>query len=95
MELRLGSALRPDFKTFWEKISSEVLDLVRIIPIGSDEAVVAGDILADLRKTGQIIGLEDVLIAASALTHGLIVVTANERHFLRIQGLKVENWLQP
>lgn len=93
MELRLGSALRPDFEPFWKKICTEILDLVRIIPIGADEAVAAGDILAALKKTGRIIGIEDVLIAASALIHGLTVVTANERHFVRIQGLKVENWL--
>ena len=94
MELRLGSALRKDFQAFWEKISVEVLSRVQIIPIGADEAVMAGDILADLRKTGQMIGIEDALIGASALTNGLTVVTANERHFARIKGLKVENWLR-
>jgi tRNA(fMet)-specific endonuclease VapC len=50
-----------------------------------------GNILADLRETGQTIGIEDVLIAASALTHQCTVVTANTRHFSRITALKVEN----
>ncbi|WP_374412121.1 type II toxin-antitoxin system VapC family toxin [Novosphingobium colocasiae] len=34
----------------------------------------------------------DRLIAAHALSHGLIVVTANEADFADVPGLKVENW---
>jgi tRNA(fMet)-specific endonuclease VapC len=56
------------------------------------EALISGDILADLRKTGQTIGIEEVLIAASALANQYTVVTANTRHFSRIKALKVENW---
>ncbi len=94
MELRTGSALREDFDVFWEKIYEEILSTVGIIPIGMDEAVAAGDILANLRKTGKILGIEDVLIAASAITHSFTVVTANVRHFSRIKGVTVENWLR-
>jgi predicted nucleic acid-binding protein len=50
-----------------------------------------GNILVNLRKTGQTIGMEDVLIAASALTKQCTVVTAT-RHFSRIKAFKVENW---
>jgi len=95
MELRFGSALREDFEKFWQHITTEIIARVNIIPIGDKEALVAGDILAGLRKTGNIIGLEDVLIAASAITNQFAVVTANIRHFTRIRDLKVENWLEP
>jgi len=94
MELRFGSALRKDFERFWRKITNEIISRVNILPIGEKETVIAGDLLADLRKTGQIIGLEDVLIAASAITHQYTVVTANTRHFSRITGLQIENWLE-
>ena len=94
MELRFGSALREDFEKFWQKISKEIISRVNIIPIGAKEASAAGDILADLRKSGNVIGLEDVLIAASAITNQFTVVTANIRHFSRIKGLEVENWLE-
>lgn len=94
MELRFGSALRVDCEQFWQKISREIISKVNILSIGEKESLVAGDILADLRKTGQIIGLEDVLIAASALTRQYTVVTANIRYFSRISGLRVENWLE-
>lgn len=93
MELRFGSALREDFVKFWQKITKEIISRVNILPIGEKEVLVAGDILAGLRKTGQIIGLEDVLIAVSAITNQYTVVTANTRHFSRIAGLQVENWL--
>ena len=92
VELRFGSALRDDFEVFWEKINKEIISRVKILPIGEKEAFVSGDILADLRKTGQSIGMEDVLIAASALTNQCTIVTANTRHFSRIKALKVENW---
>jgi len=95
MELRFGSALREDFEKFWQKIAQEIISRVNIIPIGKNEALAAGDILADLRKSGQTIGVEDVLIAASAITNNCTVVTANTRHFSRIKGLRVENWLEP
>jgi tRNA(fMet)-specific endonuclease VapC len=92
MELRFGSALREDFEKFWQKIANEIISRVNIIPIGEREALAAGDILADLRKSGQTIGLEDVLIAASAITNQYTMVSANVRHFSRIKGLEVENW---
>ncbi len=50
--------------------------------------------IAALRKTGQIIGDMDLLIASVAVSRSLIVVTNNTRHFDRIPELKVENWLE-
>ncbi len=93
LELRFGSALRPDFESFWTKIEEQVLSRVTVIPFGYKEALIAGDILSGLKKKGQLIGLEDILIGATALANRLVVVTGNIRHFRRIQGLKVENWL--
>ncbi len=94
MELRFGSALRKDFEIFWQKINKEIISRINILPIGEKEALAAGGILADLRKAGQFIGVEDVLIAATALANQHTVVTANIRHFHRITNLQVENWLE-
>ena len=93
MELRYGSALREDSEVFWERIDQEIISRVNILHIGIKEALAAGDILASLRKTGQNAGVEDVLIAASALANKCIIITANIRHFSRIGGLEVKNWL--
>ncbi len=46
-----------------------------------------------LSQQGALIGPNDLLIAAHALALELTVVTANEREFGRVPGLKVENWL--
>jgi tRNA(fMet)-specific endonuclease VapC len=40
-----------------------------------------------LRTTGQVIGDTDILIAATAIVHGLTLVTRNRRHYERIPGL--------
>ena len=92
-ELRFGSALRKDFKTFWPKIMNDIISRITVLPFGENEAYMAGDILAHLQKTGQRVGLEDVFIGATALTHKCILVTANIRHYSRIKDLKIENWI--
>ena len=92
MELRYGSALREDSEVFWQRINIEIISRVKIIRLGLKEALAAGDILASLRKSGQIIGIEDVLIAASALSNQCSLVTANTRHFSRISGPCRRSW---
>lgn len=50
-------------------------------------AELAGEIAGGLRRAGQRIGPADTMIAASALHHGLELVTGNTRHFRRVQQL--------
>ena len=45
-----------------------------------------------LRRAGTPIGPYDVLIAAIALAHDLVLVTHNTKEFERVQGLKIEDW---
>ena len=94
MELRFGSVLREDFEVFRQRINKEIISRVNIVPLGEKEALAAGAILAEMRKTGQSIGIEDVLIAASAITNQCIMVTGNIRHFSKISGLIVEDWFK-
>ena len=49
---------------------------------------------ADLERKGLPIGNMDMLIAAHALRLDAILVTNNQRHFSRISGLKLENWVE-
>ena len=94
MELRFGSALRQDFESFWFRVTEEILSRVKILPLDLTEALTAGDLLASSQRAGQPFGVEDVLIAATALHHQCTLVTANTRHFARIQRLTAENWLE-
>lgn len=52
------------------------------------------DIYAELKPQGKLIEDADILVAATAIDRGLAVVTDNEKHFRRIAGLEVENWLK-
>lgn len=52
-----------------------------------------GAIRAELESRGQMIGVNDIHIAAHARSLGLTVVTNNEREFTRVKGLLVQNWL--
>lgn len=94
MELRYGSRRRPDHKAFWQRVETEVLSRVMILPITEKAAIIAGDLAAILASSGDRISPEDLLIAATVVHNDLTLITANERHFERIPNLKVENWLK-
>lgn len=59
----------------------------------SDAADLYGEIAAHLQQTGLTIGTMDTMIAAHALAENLILVTHNIRHFERVPGLKLEDWV--
>lgn len=65
-----------------------------VLPLTDAIVVRAARIYADLRGRGEPIGDADILIAATALEHGLAVATNNRRHFGRIRELQIENWLE-
>lgn len=73
-------------------ITRRIGELFPIINISRSIMDTFGDIKAFLEKSGKPIDDMDLLIAATALTHNLILVTNNEKHFLNIKGLKLENW---
>jgi predicted nucleic acid-binding protein len=92
-ELRYGAVRHPSGARLWERIASEILSSVRVLAVGEAEAIRAGDLLAILESRGLPVGIEDVLIGATALVGNLTVVTRNVRHFERMPGLGVESWL--
>lgn len=92
MELRSGAVRYPNGAGLWKRIQTEVLSRVSILPVDLKEATKAGDLLAELEVAGTPIGIEDILIGATALVHGLTVATRNIRHFSRIEHLQVEDW---
>lgn len=73
----------------------ELCSLLVVLPYSAKAAQHYGSIRAELEKTGQSIGVNDVHIAAHARSEGLTVVTNNEREFSRVPGLLVENWIAP
>jgi tRNA(fMet)-specific endonuclease VapC len=90
-EARFGVSKQPNAVS--AEIIMGVLDRIRILPFEEPADKIYGKLRAELERKGQLIGANDILIAAHALAEGLILVTANTREFSRVEGLKVENWL--
>ena len=64
-----------------------------VLPFDSAAAAHTADIRATLERQGTPIGSYDVMIAGSARSRGLTVVTGNLREFNRVDGLRSEDWL--
>jgi tRNA(fMet)-specific endonuclease VapC len=70
-------------------------ELAQVLPVqGLPETAAEsyGTIRAELERKGQMIGNNDLWIAAHAKAAGLTLVTNNEREFRRVRGLRVQNW---
>jgi tRNA(fMet)-specific endonuclease VapC len=90
-ELNFGAEARPS-QTIRRAIRRFTTD-VAVVPFDVASAERFGVVAAALATRGQPIGLYDTLVAAQALSLGLTVVTNNTRHFSRVPGLAVENWV--
>jgi len=66
--------------------------LTDVIPFTDEDAVIAGEIRATLKKAGTPIGPYDLLIAAQAVRNNATLVTANIKEFSRVPGLDWQDW---
>ena len=76
----------------------DLLAFLRIVDILDVDEVVArkfGEIRAGLLDAGRRAPEMDLLIAATALVHGLTLVTHNTRDYARVPGLALADWLAP
>lgn len=67
--------------------------LIPVLPMSSDVGRLYGEIRADLELKGQIIGNNDLWIAAHAKERNLTLVSNNLKEFSRIDNLALENWV--
>jgi len=72
---------------------NELGELIQICPFDQKAAIFYGDVRSILEKKGNIIGSNDLLIAAHALSLDWILVSNNEKEFRRVDGLRIENWI--
>lgn len=67
---------------------------IEIMDFDSSAAESYGKIRADLEKAGKPIGPLDMMIAGHAKSLGYTIVTNNTKEFMRVNGLKLENWAE-
>jgi tRNA(fMet)-specific endonuclease VapC len=82
-ELRVGSQ--------FSKRQDDILRLVRrrTFPLDIRSALLAGEVHAALRGSGQEIGMADCMQAGVCLRHDLPLATRNRKHFERIPALRL------
>jgi tRNA(fMet)-specific endonuclease VapC len=71
---------------------TELIQHIPVESVTSSAAQVYGEIRATLEKQGRVIGNNDIWIAAHAIALDVTLATNNDREFLRVTGLSVENW---
>jgi tRNA(fMet)-specific endonuclease VapC len=89
-EIRFGLARRRSERL--RALTEAILGSIRIEPWESPADRHYGEIRSTLEHAGTPIGANDLFIAAHALAVDATLVTANEREFRRVPGLRVENW---
>lgn len=77
------------------QLLQEFLTAAEFLPVDHEVAYQFGELRAQLLDQGQSPATADLLIAATAIVHGLTLVTHNVRHFSRFAQLRVEDWLSP
>jgi tRNA(fMet)-specific endonuclease VapC len=91
-ELQYGVAKSAFPERNQEALAAFTLPL-EILPFDAPAAAAYGPIRATLERQGTPIGAMDLLIAAHAVSLGVILVTNNPREFRRVSDLQVENWV--
>jgi tRNA(fMet)-specific endonuclease VapC len=76
----------------FRKLQSLLSGPVEIIPFYDDDARKAGEVRAQLERSGKGIGAYDTLIAGQCLNHNFTLVTANVSEFRRVKDLRWEDW---
>ncbi len=82
---------RPGFHI--QNLQDILLPAVNVVGFDAKAAYVYGRLRAGLERSGVPVSLADLKIAAIAMANDLCLVSGNTRHFSRIPGLKLANWL--
>jgi tRNA(fMet)-specific endonuclease VapC len=91
-ELRYGAMKSRDRERALDLLN-RLVALLPVLPLPQPAGEAYGAIRADLERRGELIGNNDLWIAAHALAGGLTLATNNTREFARIGGLQLADWV--
>lgn len=93
-EMEYGAA-----KSHWGERTKQIMHAFLanydILPFTDQDAALFGAFRAQLESAGITAGVLDVMIAAQGVSNNLTVVTHNTREFIRIPGIKLDDWVIP
>ncbi len=92
-ELFYGAFLTSEPDRIIMKIERVVFPSLKVLSFDKDAAIEYGKIRAQLQRKGTMISEPDIRIAAICLSNNAVLVTGNIKHFDRIKGLSIENWI--
>lgn len=75
-----------------ENLRNVLLPAINVLPFDSKSAFIYGKVRAGLEGKGEIISHTDIQIASIALANDLTLITGN-KHFSRISGIRIEDWV--
>ncbi len=76
------------------RMVEDFVSRLEVLPYENTAASHYGDIRTNLEKKETVIGVNDLHIAAHARSEGLILVSNNAGEFERVEGLRLENWIE-
>ncbi len=91
----LYGAARVGRSVLLEQFRERVTSAHSVLAFDRMAAETYGPLRAELERIGRRLDGPDLRIASIALSRDLTLVTGNTRHFERVPGLRVENWLEP
>jgi len=77
-----------------ERLIRRFLKPFEIIPFDDDATTFYASIRSETEAKGTLVGPNDLIIAATVLSHDGVLVTNNTKEFLRISNLSIENWTE-
>jgi tRNA(fMet)-specific endonuclease VapC len=94
-EIEYGRRMRRSRTRHFDAELDVILKAALPVPFDEQDALTTGRLHALLAAKGTPIGELDLMIAGTALTRDLVLITDNVREFSRIPNLKIENWREP
>jgi len=77
-----------------EAFEERVFPSVHIVGFDETSGKLFGELKAALEKRGIVCSEPDLRIASIAIQHDFVLITGNTKHFEKISGLSIENWIE-